>query len=61
MGLDNYCKLYMVIYQRFITTIDEVKLLGVIIDSKLKFDEHGKSCIRRYKEVNLKIFNVKAL
>ena len=26
-----------------ITTIDKVKLLGIVIDSKLKFDEHVKS------------------
>ena len=37
-----------------ITTVDKVKLLGVIIDSKLKFDEHVKSlCIKAKRNINV--------
>ena len=37
MGLGNDCKLCMEIDEMVITTVDKVKLLGIIIDSKLKF------------------------
>ena len=43
MGLDNDCKLCMEIDKMAITTVDKAKLHGVIIDSKLSFDEHVKS------------------
>ena len=46
MGLGNDYKLCMEslhLDEMVITTIDKVKLLGVIIDSKLNFDEHVKS------------------
>ena len=43
MGLGNDCKLCIEIDKMVVKTVDKVKLLGVIIDSKLKFDEHVKS------------------
>ena len=50
MGLGNDYKLCMEIDEMVITTIDKVKLLGVVIDSKLKFDEHVKSlCLNKQK------------
>ena len=39
MGLASDFKLFIEIDKMVITTIDKVRLLGVIIDSKLKFDE----------------------
>ena len=48
MGLGNDCKLCMEIDEVVIKTADKVKLLGIIIDSKLKFDEHVKSlCLKQ--------------
>ena len=53
MGLGNDCKLCMEIDEMVITTVDKVKLLGVIIDSKLKFDEHVKSlCIKANRNIS---------
>ena len=47
MGLGNDCKLCIEIDKTVVKTVDRVKLLGVIIDSKLKFDEHVKSlCLK---------------
>ena len=43
MGLGHDYKLCMEIDEMVITTVEQVKLLGVIIDSKLKFDDHVKS------------------
>jgi len=43
IGLGNECKLCIEMDKMIITTIDKVKLLSVIIDSKLQFDEHVKS------------------
>ena len=43
MGLGNDHELCMEIDEMVITTVDKVKLLGVIIDSMLKFDDHIKS------------------
>ena len=37
----------------FITTVDKVKLLGVIVDSKLKFNEHVKSlCLKANRNIS---------
>ena len=36
-----------------VKTVDKVKLLGVIIDSKLKFDEHVKSlCLKANRNIS---------
>ena len=36
-----------------IKTVDKVKILGVIIDSKLKFDEHVKSlCLKANRNIS---------
>ena len=36
-----------------ITTVDKVKLLGVIVDSKLKIDEHVKSfCLKANRNIS---------
>ena len=43
MSLDNNSKLCMEIDKMVTTTVNKVKLLDIIIDSKLKFDEHAKS------------------
>ena len=43
MGLGNDCKLCIEVNKMAIKTVEKVKLLGAIIDSKLKFDEHVKS------------------
>ena len=45
LGID--CKLCMEIDKMVITTVDNVKLLDIIVDSKVKFDEHFKSlCLK---------------
>ena len=43
LGLGIGCKISIEIDKMVITTVDNVKLLGMIVDSKLKFDEHFKS------------------
>ena len=43
MSLENNSKLCMEIDKMVTTTVNKVKLLDVIIDSKLKFDKHAKS------------------
>ena len=46
LGLGNdytLCMESLHLDEMVITTVDKVKLLGIIIDSKLKFDEHVKS------------------
>ena len=53
MGLGNDYKLCMESLhsdEMVITTVDKVKLLGVIIDSRLKFDEHVKSLCLKSKQ-----------
>ena len=53
MGLGNDCRLCIEIDKMVITTVDKVKLLGVIIDSKLKFDEHVKSlCLKANRNIS---------
>ena len=53
MGLGNDYKLCMEIDEMVIRTVDKVKLLGVIIDSKLKFDEHVKSlCLKANRNIS---------
>ena len=47
IGLGHDYKICMEIDEMVITTVQQVKLLGVIIDSKLKFDDHVKSlCLK---------------
>ena len=53
MGLGHDYKLCMEIDEMVITTVQQVKLLGVIIDSKLKFDDHVKSlCLKANRNVS---------
>ena len=53
MGLGNDCKLCIEIDKMVVKTVDKVKLLGVIIDSKLKFDEHVKSlCLKANRNIS---------
>ena len=53
MGLGHDYKLCMEIDKMVITTVQQVKLLGVIIDSKLKFDDHVKSiCLKANRNVS---------
>ena len=50
MGLSSDCKLCIEIDKMVVKIVDKVKLLGVIVDSKLKFDEHAKSlCLKANK------------
>ena len=52
MGVGNDCKLCIEMDKMVITTVDKVKLLGVIIDSKLKFDGHVKSlCLKANRNI----------
>ena len=47
MGLGDDYKRCMEIDEMVITPFQQVKLLGVILDSKLNFDEHVKSiCLK---------------
>ena len=53
MGLGHDYKLCMEIDDMVITTVQQVKLLGVVIDSKLKFDDHVKSlCLKANRNVS---------
>ena len=53
MGLDNDFKLCIEIDKMAITTVDKVRLQGVIIDSKLKFDEHVESfCLKANRNIS---------
>ena len=53
MGLGNDCKLCIEIDKMVVKTVDKVKLLGVIIDSKLKFDEHVRSlCLKANRNIS---------
>ena len=53
MGLGHDYKLCMEIDEKVITTVQQVKLLGVVIDSKLKFDDHVKSlCLKANRNVS---------
>ena len=53
MGLGNDCKLCIEIDKMVVKTVDKVKLLGVIIGSKLKFDEHVKSlCLKANRNIS---------
>ena len=53
MGLGHDCKLCMEIDEMVITAVQQIKLLGVVIDSKLKFDGHVKSlCLKANRNVN---------
>ena len=53
MGLRNDCRICTEIDKMVIITVDKVKLLGVIIDSKLKFGEHVKSlCLKANRNVS---------
>ena len=53
MGLGNDCKLCIEIDKIVVKSFDKVKLLGVIIDSKLKFDEHVKSiCLKTNRYIS---------
>ena len=53
MGLGNDCKLCIEIDKMVVKTVDKVKLLGVIIDSKLKFDEYVKSlCLKANRNIS---------
>ena len=53
MGLSNDCKLCIEIDEMVIATVDKVKLLGFIIDSKLKFDEYVKSlCLTANRNIS---------
>ena len=58
MGLGNDCKLCIEIDKMVVKTVDKVKLLGVIIDSKLKFDEHVKSLCLKANRNNSALFRV---
>ena len=52
MGVGNDCKLCIEMGIMIITTVDKVKLLGIIIDSKLKFDGHVKSlCLKANRNI----------
>ena len=51
MGLGNDCKLYREIDKMVVKTVDKDKRLGVIIDSKLKFDEHLTSLYLKETEI----------
>ena len=53
MGLGNDCKLCLEIDKMAITTVDKVKILGVIIDSKLRLDKHVKSlCLKASRNIS---------
>ena len=53
MGPGNDCKLCIEIDKMIVKTVDKVKLLGVIIDSKLKFDEHVESlCLTTNRNIS---------
>ena len=53
MGLGSDCKLCLEIDKVAVKTVDRVKLLGVIIDSKLKFDEHVRSlCLKANRNIS---------
>ena len=53
MGLGNDCKLCIEIDKIVVKSFDKVKLLGVIIDSELKFDEHVKSlCLKTNRNIS---------
>ena len=53
MGLGHDYKLSIEIDEMVITTVQQVKLLGAIIDSKLKFDDHVKfPCLKANRNVS---------
>ena len=53
MGLGHDYKLCIEIDEMVITTVQQVKLLGVINESKLKFDDHVKSlCLKANRNVS---------
>ena len=53
MGLGSDCKLCIEIDKMVVKTVEKFKLLGVIIDSKLKFDEHVKLlCLKANRNIN---------
>ena len=53
MGLRDDYKLCMDIDEMVITPVQQVKLLGVVLDSKLKFDDHVKSiCLKANRNVS---------
>ena len=53
MGLGHDYKLCMEIDEIVIKTVQQVKVLGVTIDSKLKFDDHVKSlCLKANRNVS---------
>ena len=54
LGLEHDYKLCLEIDEMVITTVRQVKLLGVIIDSKLEFDDHVKFlCLKANRNVNV--------
>ena len=54
MGLGSDCKLCIEIDKMVIKTLVNIKLLGVIIDSKLKFDEHVKLlCLKANRNISV--------
>ena len=53
MRFCNDCKLCIEIDKMVIRTVDKVKLVGVTIDSKLKFDVHVKSlCLKAHRNIS---------
>ena len=59
MGLGNDCQLCMEIDEIVMTTVDKVKPLGFVIDSKLKFDGHVKYlCFKANRNINANCFIV---
>ena len=53
LGLNQTHKLYLEVSNKIIPSSDTVKLLGVDIDSKLKFDSHVKTmCAKTSRKVS---------